>query len=244
MTNNDSAPVVYPTYGVHNTPRYGPCESPDCLCACGPGEPSDPLYPLYWTAKWTMYRVFNNYVDNPPPYDGKPPSSLKEGVDYQVSYGVSYYDSTWRGPNGEEGAMMEYYDEWSLSIFPIDNHYSSAFISLGDKAYFLTYDKVRPKGMPPICLFSGINHPPRRDFLRLSRHTARCAHSQSEFRRVRYDPAGPRGNLGPGCEVLGRQGDPAGLQPVWIARNPSHSHSQETHLGRQEIGGPGLACWL
>jgi len=113
-----------------------------------------------------MYRVFNKYVDNPPPYDGKPPSPLQEGVDYQVSFGKSYYDSTWRGQNGEEGAMMEHYEEWSLPIFPMDNHFSSSFISLGDNAYFLTYDKDRPKGMPPICLFSDLNHPPRRDFIK------------------------------------------------------------------------------
>jgi hypothetical protein len=113
-----------------------------------------------------MYRVFNNYVDNPPPYDGKPPASLREGEDYQVSHGQTWYDSTWRGPDGEEGAMMEYYDEWSLPIFPMDNHFSSAFISLGDKAYFLTYDKDRPQGMPPICQFSDLNHPPRRDFIK------------------------------------------------------------------------------
>ena len=96
----------------------------------------------------------------------RPPAPLVEGVDYQVSYGATYYDSTWRGPNGEEGAMMEYYDEWSLPIFPMDNHFSSAFVSLGDTAYFLTYDKDRPKGMPPICLFSDLNHPPRRDFIK------------------------------------------------------------------------------
>jgi len=113
-----------------------------------------------------MYRVFNDYVNNPPPYDGKPPFALKEGVDYQTSYGTSYYDSTWRGPNGEEGALMEHYEEWSLPIFPIDNHFTSSFISLGDRAYFLTYDKDRPKGMPPICLFSDLNHPPRRDFIK------------------------------------------------------------------------------
>ena len=101
-----------------------------------------------------MYRVFGDYVNNPPPYDGKPPDDLKEGVDYQVSYGSSYYDSTWRGPNGEEGAMMEHYEEWSLPIFPMDNHFTSSFISLGDKAYFLTYEKDRPKNMPSICSFS------------------------------------------------------------------------------------------
>jgi hypothetical protein len=62
--------------------------------------------------------------------------------------------------------MMEHYEEWSLPIFPMDNHFTSSFISLGDKAYFLTYDQDRPKGMPPICLFSELNHPPRRDFIK------------------------------------------------------------------------------
>jgi hypothetical protein len=120
-TGSPQPKVVYPTYGVHNPPRYSPCECPDCLYPRGPGEPSDPLYPLYWSAKWTMYRVFNHYAENPPPYDGKPPASLKPGVDYQVSYGATYYDRTWRGPNGEEGAMLEHYEEWSLPIFPMDN---------------------------------------------------------------------------------------------------------------------------
>ena len=163
---NAKAKSIYPTYGVHNPPEYSPCESPDCLYARGPDVPSDPIYPLYWTAKWAMYRVFNKYVEYPPPYDIKLPAALVEGEDYQVSYGISYYDSTWRGPNGEEGAMMEYYDEWSLPIFPMDNHFSSSFISLGNTAYFITYDKDRPAGMPPICLFSELNHPPRRDFIK------------------------------------------------------------------------------
>jgi hypothetical protein len=162
MNNPADPKVVYPTYGVHNPPKYSPCVCPDCLYSRGPGEPSDPLYPLYWSAKWTMFRVYNNYADYPPPYDGKPP----EGADYQTSFGATYYDSTWRGPNGEEGAMMEYYEDWSLPIFPIDNHFSCAFISLGDNAYFLTYEKDRPKGMPPICMFSDLNHPPRRDFIK------------------------------------------------------------------------------
>jgi hypothetical protein len=157
---------VYPTYGVHNPPKYSPCECADCLYQRGPDEPSDPLYPEYWSAKWTMYRVFDRYAEFPPPYDGPPPPELKEGIDYQVSYGRSYYDSTWRGPNGEEGAMMEQYDEWSLPIFPMDNHFSSAFVSLGDTAYFITYEKDRPAGMPPICLFSDLNHPLRRDFIK------------------------------------------------------------------------------
>lgn len=158
--------VVYPTYGVHNPPEYSPCACADCIYSRGPGEPSDPIYPEYWTAKWKMFRIFNKYLDSPPPFDGAPPCSLTEGVDYQTSYGISFYDSTWRGPNGEEGAMMEYYEEWSLPIFPIDNHFSSSFISLGDTAYFITYEKDRPKGMPPICLFSDLNHPPRRDFIK------------------------------------------------------------------------------
>lgn len=161
----NTAPDVFPTYGIHNPPEYSPCAAPDCLYQRGPGEPSDPLLPLYWSAKWTMYRVFNRYAETPPPYDGPPPG-LTEGVDYQVSWGASFYDSTWRGPNGEQGAMMEYYEDWSLPIFPMDNHFSCAFISLGDHAYFLTYDKDRPAGLPPICLFSSLNYPPRRDFIK------------------------------------------------------------------------------
>jgi hypothetical protein len=161
-----SSLVYYPTYGVHNPPWCSPCECPDCLYERGPGQPSDPLFPLYWSARWTMYRVFKSYAEYPPPYDGPPPAPLSEGVDYQVSYGATYYDSTWRGPNGEEGAMMEHYEDWSLPIFPRDNHFTCSFISLGDSAYFLTYDKDRPPGMPPICLFSNLNHPPRRDFIK------------------------------------------------------------------------------
>ena len=64
------------------------------------GEPADPVYPEYWTSPWTMYRVFNNYVDHSPPYDGRPPAPLREGIDYEVSYGASYYESTWRGATG------------------------------------------------------------------------------------------------------------------------------------------------
>jgi hypothetical protein len=157
---------VYPTYGVHNPPEYSPCAAPDCLYGRGPGEPSDPILPLYWTAKWKMYRVYNQYAEYPPPYDCAPPPPLKEGVDYEVSNGASYYDSTWRGPNGEQGAMMEFYEDRALPIFPGSNHYSCAFISLGDNAYFLTFKENRPASMVPVCLFSALNHPPTRDFIK------------------------------------------------------------------------------
>jgi len=89
---------------------------------------------------------------------------LEEGVDYEVSNGVSYYDSTWSGSNGEEGAMMEFYEDRALPIFPGPNHYSCAYISLGDNAYFLTFKENRPVNMVPVCLFSALNHPPMRDF--------------------------------------------------------------------------------
>jgi hypothetical protein len=163
--SNQPAPV-FPTYGVHNPPEYSPCAAPDCLYTRAPGEPSDPTLPLFWSARWTMYRVFNKYAEFPPPYDGPPPAELKESKDYHVSHGVGFYDSTWRGPNGVHGAVMEHYIDWSLPIFPFDNHYTCSFISLGDNAYILTYDKDRPEEMPPVCLFSDLNHPPRRDFIK------------------------------------------------------------------------------
>jgi hypothetical protein len=155
---------IYPTFGVHNPAQYSPCAEPDCLNHRGPGEPSDPLYPLQWVSDWVMYRVFKGYENHPPPYT-LPPTELVEGRDYTVSRGTTYYDSSYRDANGT-GAMLEYYDKYCLPIFPIDAHFTCAFISLGDKAYFLTYDQDRPKGMPACCKFSDLNHPPRRDFVK------------------------------------------------------------------------------
>jgi len=90
------------------------------------------------------------------------PADLVEGKDYEVSYGKTYYDSTW---GGGKGAMMEFYQDRSLPIFPMDNKYTSAFISLGDDAYYLTWED-RPDGIPAISHFSELNHPPRRDFIK------------------------------------------------------------------------------
>lgn len=163
-TNANTDDPVYATYGVHNPPDVSPCQFPNCRYTRGPGEPPDPSYPEYWQSSWTMYRVYKNYAQYPPPYNGKPPAPLKEGVDYEASTGASYYDSTYRGKYGE-GAMQEFYEKRCLPIFPIDNHFTCSFISLGPIAYFLTYPQDRPAGMPPVCLFSKRNHPPRRDFI-------------------------------------------------------------------------------
>jgi len=155
---------VYATYGVHNSPGDSPCQNADCRYPRAPGTPPDPQYPEYWQSDWTMYRVFQNYENAPPPYDGRPPAPLVEGRDYEVSQGASYYDSTWRGASGT-GAMMEHYKDRCLPIFPIPNNYTCSFISLGNIAYFVTYPQDRPEGMPSVCLFSPMNHAPRRDFV-------------------------------------------------------------------------------
>ena len=161
--NSGDSNAVYATYGTHNPPDVSPCANANCVYARGPNEPKDPLYPPYWQSHWKMFRVFNRYQQYPPPYAGAPPAPLKAGVDYEVSDGATYYDSTWG--NGA-GAMMEYYEKRCLPIFPdISNHFTCAFISLGDTAFFLTYRQDRPAGMPPVCLFSPLNHPPRRDFI-------------------------------------------------------------------------------
>lgn len=151
---------VYATYGVHNDSQVEDCAFPNCIYKRRPMEPTDPRYPAYWT----MYRVFNKYRDNPPPYDREPPAALKDGVDYQTSWGTTYYDSTWRGWLGN-GATDEQYDKFCLPIFPIPNNYSCSFISLGDTAFFVTYND-RPSWMPPVCLFSPRNHSPERDFIK------------------------------------------------------------------------------
>ncbi|NRD52832.1 hypothetical protein [Corallococcus exiguus] len=154
---------VYATYGVHNSAHSDACANSKCDYTREPGRPSDPLYPEYWSSNWKMYRVYNNHEAHPPPYDGKPPAALVEGQDYEASNGATYYDSTW---NGGQGAMMEHYEKRCLPIFPLPNNYTCSFISLGDAAFFVTYDSDRPAGMPPVCLFSPRNHAPRRDFIK------------------------------------------------------------------------------
>ena len=37
-------------------------------------EPADPSYPPFWQSRWTMYRVYDGYQTNPPPYNGRPPA--------------------------------------------------------------------------------------------------------------------------------------------------------------------------
>lgn len=162
---NDSAASARHTYytgGVHNDKGCLPPKN--CVYKRAPGEPLDPLYPRWWTSEWTMYRVFKNYDKYPPPY-ASPPAGL-EPTDYQVSYGATYYDSTYVPPDKDgAGAMMEHYDKFCLPIFPSANNYSCSFVSLGNKAYFLRYDD-RPPGTPACCQFSLHNHPPLRDFIK------------------------------------------------------------------------------
>lgn len=155
---------AYPTHGVHSNYLCFKLNN-HCIAPRNEGDPSDPLFPSQWISDWTMFRVMTNYEDNPPPYTN-PPSTLAPS-DYTVSYGTTYYDATYIPADGDgSGAMMEHYDSYCLPIFPIaDNNYSCSFISLGNKAYFLTYDD-RPDDMPPICLFSPLNHPPRQDFIK------------------------------------------------------------------------------
>lgn len=213
--NGADEKAVYATYGVHNPPgaSHGACANPDCRYVRGPGEPADPLYPPYWQSQWTMYRVFNGYRENPPPYDGRPPAPLQPGRDYEVSYGASYYDSTWRGPSGE-GAMMEHYERRCLPIFPIPNDFTCSFISLGNTAFFVTYEQDRPAGMPPVCLFSPLNHPPRRDFV------AHLPYSRGDSER-----------LGPGAQAYSFWVSAATGRPVQTGASPDRTADQAILFG-------------
>ena len=82
---------TYYTGGVHNDKDCLPPSK--CVYARKPGEPTNPLYPRWWASAWTMYRVFKDYDEYPPPY-ANPPQGLTPD-DYQVSYGATYYDSTY-----------------------------------------------------------------------------------------------------------------------------------------------------
>lgn len=153
---------TYFTRGVHNDHGCVPAER--CLAPRSPGQPSDPEYPEYWISDWTMYRVFSHYEEFPPPY-ASPPADLAPN-DYEVSYGTTYYDSTYVPADGDgSGAMMEHYVQRCLPIFPGSNEYTCSFISLGNKAYFLRYASAAPDAAASCCQFSLDNHPPRRDFI-------------------------------------------------------------------------------
>ncbi|MBC2655586.1 hypothetical protein H7A76_09075 [Pseudomonas sp. MSSRFD41] len=156
---------VYFNMGVHNTKGCTALNN-NCIAKRKAGEPTDPQFPATWISDWTMYRVTNNYEKNPPPYSS-PPSTLQPN-DYTMSQGTSYYDNTYVPADGDgTGAMMEHYEKYCLPIFPIkDNNYTCSFVSLGNKAYFLTYPEDRPKDMPACCMFSPMNHPPRQDFVK------------------------------------------------------------------------------
>jgi hypothetical protein len=152
---------VYPSGGVHNDAGCDPPES--CIYERKPGEPSNPSHPEWWISDWTMYRVFNGFDKFPPPYASPPEGLTPE--DYEVSYGATYYDSTYVPADDDgTGAMMEHYEKRCLPIFPMSNLFTCSFVSLGNKAYFLRYDD-RPPGTPECCQFSLQNHPPRRDFI-------------------------------------------------------------------------------
>ncbi len=150
--------------GVHN--EYL-CDSGsiDCSPSRNATDPQDPEYSDWWISDWTMYRIFQNYEDNPPPYNN-PPEGLAPD-DYEVSYGTTYYDATYIPDDGDGiGAMREDYLERCLPLFPTGNEYSCSYISLGNKAYFLKYeDESLNVTTANICLFSPGNHPPERDFI-------------------------------------------------------------------------------
>ncbi len=162
-SHTDGSDWIYPTNGVHSNYLCNKGNN-NCIAKRNKSDPSDPQYPSQWISDWTMFRVMNNYKNNPPPYTN-PPSTLSPS-DYTISYGTTYYDANYVPADKDgNGAMMEHYDKYCLPIFPIkDNNYTCSFISLGNKAYFITYDD-RPKNMPACCMFSPKNHPPRQNFI-------------------------------------------------------------------------------
>jgi hypothetical protein len=192
---DDDADNIFFTMGVHNNLSCNNANG-NCIAPRAADTPSDPFFPAMWVSDWTMYRVTQNYQKNPPPYSS-PPSTLKP-QDYTVSHGSSYYDTTYIPADGDGyGAMMEHYEKYCLPIFPIkDNNYSCSFVSLGNKAYFLTYPQDRPKNMPPCCLFSPMNHPPRQDFIKhLPYSPTRSGHLHGAVQAYALELQSPQGPI-------------------------------------------------
>ena len=153
--------ATYYSGGVHNDKGCLPPQT--CIHRRKPENRGDPHYPQWWTSKWTMYRVFSNYDRFPPRTPRHRPVWTLRTI--RVSYGASYYDATYLPPDQDgSGAMMERYEKFCLPIFPSANNFSCAFVSLGNKAYFLRFeDRPWHAGLLPILLH---NHPPTRDFIK------------------------------------------------------------------------------
>lgn len=182
---------IYPTKGVHSPCYCGPDE---CVEKRAPSDPPDPRYPDHWVSRWNMFRVHAGYQNNLPPY-ADPPAGLEPKRDYELTHGITYYDDGYTPTDGNgRGAMMEHYEKYCLPIFPIDSRFTCSFISLGNKAYFLTYDEDRPKDMPPCCFFSPYNHPPRPDFIKhLPYSPEDSTHVGDKLQAYRYIAKGPDG---------------------------------------------------
>ena len=194
MAQQDDDNIFF-TQGVHNDLCCND-KNENCIASRNASMPSDPFFPAMWVSDWTMYRVTQNYQKNPPPYSN-PPSTLKP-QDYTVSYGTSYYDTSYIPKDGDGfGAMMEHYEKYCLPIFPIkNNNYSCSFVSLGNKAYFLTYPQDRPKDMPACCSFSPMNHPPRQDFIKhLPYSPVRSKNLDSTVQAYALDVQSPQGPI-------------------------------------------------
>lgn len=208
---------VYPTNGVHSDLGCNKANN-FCIAKRQEGAPSDPQFPSQWISDWTMFRVTDNYQSNPPPYTN-PPSTLSP-KDYTVSYGTTYYDAHYVPADKDGvGAMMEHYDDYCLPIFPIkNNNYTCSFISLGNKAYFITYDD-RPKNRPECCLFSPMNHPPRQDFIKhLDYSKQRSQHLNGSIQayvwQAMLDKGGPLFGY-----AFNQQASPDSYAPTWY-RHP------------------------
>ncbi|MFC1751207.1 hypothetical protein ACFL2V_20685, partial [Pseudomonadota bacterium] len=223
---SDSEDIFF-TMGVHNDLGCDAATN-NCLPERKVGDPSDPQFPKWWISDWTMFRVMKNFENNQPPYTN-PPSTLG-GQDYTISYGTTYYDSTYMPKDGDgEGAMMEHYNDYCLPIFPIeDNNYSCSFVSLGNKAYFLTYEENRPKDMPQCCLFSPKNHPPRTDFIKhLPYSDWRSAQLSGSVQAYSTELAGPEGPILFGY-AFNKQASPNGNTGEWYRHPQSFYFSGDT----------------
>ena len=106
---------IYFTNGVHNEFQ---CNPPSiCVADRKAGDPSNPIYPQWWTSEWTMYRVFNNYEKYPPPYSN-PPTGLTPAACTRISSSPSWgsgvgISAGWRtsGPPNEFMTMAFMADE-------------------------------------------------------------------------------------------------------------------------------------
>ena len=81
---------VYSTYSMHHPPSDSPCTFSSCLDTREPRQPTDTRYRAYWSSNWTMYGVFNGYVEQSAALRRRTAAGIEAGAGLRNTFGRDF----------------------------------------------------------------------------------------------------------------------------------------------------------